>query len=90
MSDILTKIEAYKRKEIAAAKRNHPLSSIEALAKAAPAPRGSSAQPSDAEAAQEAADPEAEAASARSAFIELVTERRMAHLFAVLLRMGAI
>src|SRR5436305_10645988 len=40
MSDILTKIEAYKRKEIAAAKRNHPLSSIEALAKAAPAPRG--------------------------------------------------
>ena len=40
MSDILTKIEAYKRKEIAVAKRNHPLSSVEALAKAAPAPRG--------------------------------------------------
>ena len=39
MSDILTKIEAYKRDEIAAAKRNHPLSSLEALAKAAPAPR---------------------------------------------------
>jgi indole-3-glycerol phosphate synthase len=40
MSDILTKIEAYKRKEIAAAKRAHPLSSVDALAKAAPPPRG--------------------------------------------------
>lgn len=40
MSDILTKIEAYKREEIAAAKRAHPLSSVEALAKAAPPPRG--------------------------------------------------
>src|SRR5882672_3153289 len=40
MSDILTKIEAYTRQEIAAAKRAHPLASVEALAKAAPAPRG--------------------------------------------------
>src|ERR1700716_3014741 len=40
MSDILTKIEAYKREEIASAKRAHPLTSVEALAKAAPAPRG--------------------------------------------------
>src|SRR3982074_3206469 len=40
MSDILTKIQAYKSDEIAAAKRAHPLASVEALARAAPAPRG--------------------------------------------------
>ena len=40
MSDILTKIEAYKREEIASAKRAHPLHEVEATAKAAPAPRG--------------------------------------------------
>ncbi len=40
MSDILTRIETYKREEIAAAKRAHPLASVEALARAAPPPRG--------------------------------------------------
>jgi indole-3-glycerol phosphate synthase len=40
VSDILTRIEAYKREEIAAAKRAHPLASVEAQAQAAPAPRG--------------------------------------------------
>jgi indole-3-glycerol phosphate synthase len=40
MSDILARIETYKRAEIAAAKRAQPPGEIEAAAKAAPPPRG--------------------------------------------------
>jgi indole-3-glycerol phosphate synthase len=40
MADILARIEAYKREEIAAAKRALPFAAIEAQAKAAPRPRG--------------------------------------------------
>jgi len=40
VSDILAKIETYKREEIAAAKHARPLAQVEAAAKAAPAPRG--------------------------------------------------
>ena len=40
MGDILSKIEAYKRGEIAAAKRARPFAAVEARARAMPAPRG--------------------------------------------------
>ncbi|MEA2934810.1 MAG: indole-3-glycerol phosphate synthase [Variibacter sp.] len=40
MADILTKIEAYKRQEIEAAKRSRPFPLVEAVARSTPKPRG--------------------------------------------------
>lgn len=40
MADILTRVEAYKREEIAAAKRLRPLAALESEARDAPPPRG--------------------------------------------------
>lgn len=40
MADILTRVEAYKRDEIAAAKRVRPIAALESEARAAPPPRG--------------------------------------------------
>jgi indole-3-glycerol phosphate synthase len=40
MADILSRIESYKREEIAAAKRARPLAALEEAAKATPPPRG--------------------------------------------------
>ena len=53
--------------------------------RAVAAPRGSDPQP-----AEETVDPEAAAIAARLAFIEELGARRIAHLLAVLFRMGAI
>jgi uncharacterized protein YkwD len=53
--------------------------------RADPTPRGAAPQ-----AAEDTLDPEAAAQAARVAFIEELAARRIAHLFAVLLRMGAI
>jgi hypothetical protein len=57
--------------------------------RAAPAPRAAAAQPADAAPAEEMTAPEAEAATARIP-IDVIAERRIAHLFAILLRMDAI
>jgi len=62
-----------------------PIAAPPIAERAAPAPRGLPAQP-----VEETNDPEAEAQAARIAFIDGVGARRIAHLFAVLQRMGAI
>jgi len=56
-----------------------------AAPRAVAAPRGSDPQP-----AEESVDPEAAAIAARVAFMEELGARRIAHLLAVLFRMGAI
>jgi uncharacterized protein YkwD len=59
------------------------------VARAATAPRASAPQP-DPEPAEETVDPETAAQAARVAFLESVGARRVARLFAMLLRMGVI
>jgi len=61
-------------------------------ARAASVSRGSASQPAAniAPQAEDTVDPEAAAAAARIAFIEQVAAWRIAHLFAVLFRMGAL
>jgi uncharacterized protein YkwD len=57
------------------------------VVRAAAAPRASAPQPQP-EPVEETVDPEAVAQAARAAFLESIGARRMAHLFAVLQRMG--
>lgn len=59
------------------------------VARAAAAPRASAPQP-DPASVEETVDPEAAAQAARTAFLESIGARRIAHLFAVLQRMGII
>jgi uncharacterized protein YkwD len=59
------------------------------VARAAAAPRASAPQP-EPEAVEETVDPEAAAQAARAAVLESIGARRIAHLFAVLQRMGII
>jgi uncharacterized protein YkwD len=59
------------------------------VVRAAAAPRASAPQP-EPEPVEETVDPEAAAQAARAAFLESVVARRVAHLFALLLRMGVI
>ena len=70
-----------------------PLTPQPAAARAATAPRGFAAQPAAdvaAQPAEETADPEAAATSARIALVQKLGTRRIDHLFAVLERMGAL
>jgi uncharacterized protein YkwD len=60
------------------------------VTRVATVPRASAPQPADPEPAEETIDPETAAQAARAAFLESVVARRVAHLFALLLRMGVI
>lgn len=59
------------------------------VARAATAPRASVPEP-EPEPVEETVDPETAAKLARAAFLESVVARRVAHLFAIFLRMGVI
>jgi uncharacterized protein YkwD len=75
----------------AASKAVAPARSVAAPATQAVAPRAVTApRGSDPQPAEEMVDPEAAAIAARIAFIEELGARRIAHLLAVLFRMGAI
>ena len=69
--------------------RPQPVAARAATAPRGPAPQVQAADP-QVQAAEETVDPEAAAQAARIAFVEWLAARRIAHLFAVLLRMGAI
>jgi hypothetical protein len=60
------------------------------VTRVATVPRASAPQPADPEPAEETVDPETAAQAARAAFLESVVARRVAHLFAIFLRMGII
>ena len=66
-----------------------PVAARAATAPRGPAPQVQAADP-EVQAAEETVDPEAAAQAARIAFVEWLAARRIEHLFAVLLRMGAI
>lgn len=69
--------------------RPQPVAARAATAPRGPAPQVQAADP-QVQAAEETVDPEAAARAARIAFVEWLAARRIEHLFAVLLRMGAI
>ena len=75
MSDILTKITAYKLDEIAAAKVALPLADVEEAAKAADAPRGLRALEAKRDAGQAALIAEIKASPSKGLVVKTSTHR---------------